>query len=89
MPTAARSAWIAVPIVLGDCMPEPDSVTQNVTLSGVSTPDCWMQRARTIRDRSCTGCTWSVYAHVMAGGIGPTDGVPVSLQNIVGERSPC
>ncbi len=29
MPTAARSAWMAWAIVLGDCMPEPDSGIQN------------------------------------------------------------
>jgi len=30
-PTAARFAWITVPISTGDCMPEPDSGTKKVT----------------------------------------------------------
>ena len=37
-PTAARFAWITVPISTGDCMPEPDSGTKKVTSKPLAKP---------------------------------------------------
>src|SRR5207245_5014417 len=78
-PIAARSAWIAVPMVFGDCIPEPDSVTQKVMLIGISTPD-WSSSALARSGSYGYWLTWSVYAQPIAGGIGPTDGVPVPFR---------
>src|SRR5207244_13309185 len=66
-------------MVFGDCMPEPDSVTQKVMLIGISTPD-WSSSALARSGSYGYWLTWSVYAQPIAGGMGPTDGVPVPLR---------
>src|SRR5437867_13423942 len=90
MPTFARSPWIAVAMLFGDCIPEPDSGTQKTALKPFGYP------------ASASSClalfgsygyfvTSSVYAHLIEGGIGPLAVVPVpfkmSLEIEIGRAS--
>src|SRR5712691_5452983 len=76
IPTLARSPWIAVAMLFGDCMPEPDSGIQKTALKPFGNP------------ASASNClalfgsygylvTSSVWAQLIEGGIGPLAVVPV------------
>src|SRR6185503_9818619 len=79
IPTFARSPWIAVAMLFGDCMPEPDSGIQKTALKPLGYP---------ASASSCLALFWSygyfvtssVYAHLIEGGIGPFAVVPVPFK---------